>query len=90
MNRQELIKAVAEKTDMTNKQSALAVDAVLSEITAALQSGDKVVLSGFGTFEVKERAARTGINPATKEKIEIPSSRLPVFKAGKQLKESVT
>lgn len=89
MNRQKLIKAVAEKTDMTNKQSALAVDAVLSEITAALQSGDKVVLSGFGTFEVKERAARTGINPATKEKIEIPSSRLPVFKAGKQLKESV-
>ncbi len=89
MNRQELIKAVAEKAEMTNKQSAMAVDAVLSAIQDALKNGDKVVLSGFGTFEVKERAARTGINPATKEKIEIPSSKLPVFKAGKQFKESV-
>lgn len=89
MNRQELIKAVAEKTEMTQKQSAFLIDVVFSEITAALQSGDKVVLSGFGTFEVKERAERIGINPATKEKIEIPSSKLPVFKAGKQLKKSV-
>ena len=89
MNRQELIKIVAEKTELTNKQASSAVDAVLAEITAALQRGDKVALSGFGTFEVKERVARMGINPATKEKMEIPSSKLPVFKAGKQLKESV-
>ena len=87
MTKAELINAVAQKTELSKKDSEKAVVAVLDAISETLAAGEKVALVGFGTFEVKERAAREGINPRTKEKIEIPASKLPVFKAGKALKE---
>ncbi|MCQ2437277.1 MAG: HU family DNA-binding protein [Clostridia bacterium] len=88
MNKTELIAAIAEKNaEMTKKQAADAVNAVLDVITETLVKGEKVQLMGFGTFEVKERAARTGRNPRTKESIEIAAKKAPVFKAGKELKE---
>ena len=90
MTKAELINAVAQKTELSKKDSEKAVVAVLDAISEALAAGEKVALVGFGTFEVKERAAREGINPRTKEKIEIPASKLPVFKAGKTLKEVVS
>lgn len=90
MTKAELISAVAQKTELSKKDSEKAVSAVMDAITEALASGDKVALVGFGTFEVKTRAARDGINPRTKEKIMIPESKLPVFKAGKALKEEVS
>ena len=83
MTKAELINAVAQKTELSKKDSEKAVVAVLDAISETLAAGEKVALVGFGTFEVKERAAREGINPRTKEKIEIPASKLPVFKAGK-------
>ncbi|MHB1405750.1 HU family DNA-binding protein [Paradesulfitobacterium ferrireducens] len=89
MNKAELVAAVAEKADMSKKDSEKAVNAVLSAIEDALAGNDKVQLVGFGTFEVKERAERTGRNPQTKEKITIPASRVPGFKAGKALKDAV-
>ena len=89
MNKAELIAAVAEKAGLSKKDSEAAVNAALDAITAALQEGDKVQLVGFGSFEVKSRAARTGRNPKTKEAIEIPASKVPVFKAGKALKDVV-
>ena len=89
MNKAELIAAVAEKAGLSKKDSEAAVTAALDVITAALQEGDKVQLVGFGSFEVKSRAARTGRNPKTKETIEIPASKVPVFKAGKALKDIV-
>lgn len=90
MTKAELISAVAQKTQLSKKESDKAVAAVLEAITETLKSGEKVSLVGFGTFEVKERAAREGINPRTKEKITISASKLPVFKAGKALKEEVS
>lgn len=90
MTKADLISAVAQKTELSKKDSDKAVNAVLEAITETLAAGEKVSLVGFGTFEVKVRAAREGINPRTKEKIEIPSSKLPVFKAGKGLKEEVS
>ena len=89
MNKAELIAAVAEKSGLSKKDSEAAVTAALDVITAALKDGDKVQLVGFGSFEVKSRAARTGRNPKTKEAIEIPASKVPVFKAGKALKDLV-
>ena len=89
LNKAELVAAVAEKADMSKKDSEKAVNAVLSAIEDALAGNDKVQLVGFGTFEVKERAERTGRNPQTKEKITIPASRVPGFKAGKALKDAV-
>ena len=89
MTKAELINAVAQKTELSKKDSEKAVVAVIDAISETLAAGEKVALVGFGTFEVKERAAREGINPRTKEKIEIPASKLPVFKAGKALKEAV-
>ena len=89
MNKAELIAAVEEKAGLSKKDSEAAVTAALDVITAALQEGDKVQLVGFGSFEVKSRAARTGRNPKTKEAIEIPASKVPVFKAGKALKDIV-
>lgn len=89
MNKAELIAAVAEKAGLSKKDSEAAVTAALDVITAALKEGDKVQLVGFGSFEVKSRAARTGRNPKTKEAIEIPASKVPVFKAGKALKDIV-
>ena len=89
MNKAELVAAVAEKTALSKKDSEKAVNAAFEAITAALVGGDKVQLVGFGAFEVKERNARVGRNPKTKETIEIPASRVPVFKAGKALKDVV-
>jgi len=89
MNKAELINAVAEKADVSKKDAEAVISATLETITAALKAGDKVQLVGFGSFEVKKRAARMGRNPKTKESIEIPASVVPVFKAGKALKDSV-
>ncbi|MGI6403900.1 MAG: HU family DNA-binding protein [Oscillospiraceae bacterium] len=89
MTKAELISAVAEKSNLTKKDSEKAVTAVIEAITEALVNGEKVSLVGFGTFEVKDRAARKGINPRTKEPMPIPASKLPAFKAGKALKEAV-
>ena len=85
MNKAELIAAVAEKAGLSKKDSEAAVTAALDAITAALEDGDKVQLVGFGSFEVKSRAARTGRNPKTKEAIEIPASKVPVFKVLKDI-----
>lgn len=90
MNKAELIAQVAEKSDMTKKDAEKAVSAVLAAIEEALARGDKVQLVGFGTFEVRERAARKGRNPQTGEEIEISAARVPVFKAGKSLREVVS
>ena len=89
MNKTELVAAIAEKTNLTKKDSELALTAMVEAITEALVAGDKVQLIGFGSFEVKNRAARIGRNPKTKEAIEIPASKYPVFKAGKALKDKV-
>ncbi|MDI6812115.1 MAG: HU family DNA-binding protein [Desulfitobacteriaceae bacterium] len=89
MNKAELVTAVAEKADMSKKDAEKAVNAVFSAIEDALVKKDKVQLVGFGTFEVKDRAERTGLNPQTKEKITIPASKVPGFKAGKALKDAV-
>lgn len=89
MNKSELIEAIAEKTELTKKDSEKALAAVLDTITATLKAGDKVALIGFGTFGVKERHARTGRNPQTGKQMKIAAARVPVFKAGKALKESV-
>ena len=88
MNKTELIAAVAEKTGMSKKDTEAVIAATLGTITAALHEEEKVQLMGFGSFEVKKRAARTGRNPRSKETIEIPASQTPVFKAGKALKDA--
>lgn len=89
MNKAELISAVAAAADVSKKDAETVVNATLDAITGALKEGDKVQLVGFGSFEVKKRAARIGRNPKTKESIEIPASVVPVFKAGKALKDAV-
>ena len=89
MNKADLVAAVAAKTGDTKKTAEASVAAVVAVIKEALVKGDKVQLVGFGSFEVRKRAARKGRNPQTKEEIKIPASKAPVFKAGKQLKELV-
>ncbi|HDR5272628.1 HU family DNA-binding protein [Bacillus thuringiensis] len=89
MNKTELIKQVAIQGELTKPQASLAVDAVLESIQHALQNGDNVQLIGFGTFEVRNRAAREGRNPHTGEALTIPASKVPAFKAGKALKEAI-
>ena len=89
MNKAELIEKVAETADLSKSKATDAVDAVLGSITDTLRSGDKVVLVGFGSFEVGSRSARTGRNPRTGETINIPASKSPKFKAGKALKDAV-
>ena len=89
MNKNELINAVAERANITKKDAEIAVSATFEAISDALCDGDKVQLVGFGSFEVKKREARVGRNPKTKEAIEIPATKVPVFKAGKLLKDSV-
>ena len=89
MNKTELVAAVAEKAALSKKDSEKAINAAFEAITAAMAAGDKVQLVGFGAFEVKERNARVGRNPRTKEEIQIPASRVPAFKAGKALKDAV-
>ncbi|MGI6333260.1 MAG: HU family DNA-binding protein [Saccharofermentanales bacterium] len=89
MNKTDLIDAVAKATKLSKKDSESAINAVLDSITDALAKEEKVVLVGFGTFEVRQRAARKGRNPSTKEEIKIPASKAPVFRAGKGLKAKV-
>lgn len=89
MNKTELVNAIAAKTGLSKKDSDAALAATVDAITEALKAGDKVALIGFGTFEVRERAARTGKNPATGETIEIAACKAPAFKAGKALKDAV-
>ena len=87
MNKAELVAAVAERTELSKKDAEKAVTTTVDTITEALSQGDKVQLVGFGGFETKKREARMGRNPKTKEAIEIPATTIPVFKAGKALKE---
>ena len=89
MYKTELIDAVAEAADLTKAESSRAVDAVVAAITKALKDGDAVTLVGFGTFQVRDRAARTGRNPKTGDTIKIAASKNPSFKAGKALKDAV-
>ncbi len=89
MNKADLINALAAKNEISKKDAEKAVNGVLDLIAEALKAGDKVQIMGFGAFEVKERAARTGKNPATGETIKIEASKAVVFKAGKALKDSV-
>ena len=89
MKRECIISCIAEKAQITKKQAALALNATLDGIVGALKAGEKVTLIGFGSFSVVNRKARTGINPKTKAKINIPASKAPVFRAGAKLKESV-
>ncbi|NRR00984.1 MULTISPECIES: HU family DNA-binding protein [unclassified Brevibacillus] len=89
MNKTELVTKVAETSELTKKDATKAVDAILDAIADALKEGDKVSLIGFGNFEVRERAARKGRNPQTGEEIEIAASKMPAFKPGKELKDSV-
>ena len=87
MNKSELINALADKTQLSKKNAEKALNAFVDTINGALAKGEKVQLMGFGTFEIKERAARTGRKPSTGETIEIPAKKSPVFKAGKGLKD---
>ena len=90
MNKAELINAAAEKAGLSKKDTEAVIPAAIDVITAALCEGEKVQLVGFGSFETKNRAARIGRNPRTKEQINIPASKIPVFKAGKALKDTVS
>ena len=90
MTKAELVTSIAEKTGLTKKDSEKALAAFVDTVTETLAKGDSIQLVGFGTFEVRERAAREGINPRTKEKIEIPESKVPAFKAGRALKDAVS
>ena len=89
MQKTDFIKAVAEKTGATQKTSAEVINAALDVIAAALARGEKVTLTGFGTFEVRERQAREGVNPQTRAKISIPATKTPGFSASSTLKDSV-
>lgn len=89
MNKTDLINSIASKSGLNKKNSEAALNAFIASVEDSLQKGDKVVLVGFGTFEVRSRAARKGRNPQTKKEITIPASKAPVFKAGKVLKENV-
>jgi nucleoid DNA-binding protein len=90
MTKADMVDIVAKKADITKKAAAAALEAVTEIITADLKKGNNVVITGFGTFRVSKRAARTGVNPRNpSEKIKIPAMKVPVFKAGKALKEAV-
>jgi len=89
MNKTDLINSIAAKSGLNKKNSEAALNAMIASVEESLKGGDKVVLVGFGTFEVRKRAARKGRNPQTKKEITIPASKAPVFKAGKVLKDKV-
>ena len=89
MNKMELVTNMSEKSNLSKKDSEKALNAFLESVEEALVEGDKVQLVGFGSFEVRERAARKGRNPQTKAEISIPASKAPVFKAGKSFKENI-
>ena len=88
MNKADLVSMIAAKSNLTKKDSESALNAFMETVQGALKKGEKIQLVGFGTFEVRKRNARNGINPKTKQAIKIPASKAPVFKAGKALKES--
>ena len=90
ISKADLVKELAEQTDMGQKDVKALVDGVLGSISSHLKQGNKVQLTGFGTFEVRERSARTGVKPGTTQKIEIPASSYPAFKAGKSLKDEIS
>ena len=89
MNKAELINAVAATAEVSKKDAEAVITAAVETITAALKEGEKVQLVGFGSFEVKHRAERTGLNPRTKEPVTIAASKVPTFKAGKALKDAI-
>jgi DNA-binding protein HU-beta len=89
MNKTEFIAAVAQEAGIPKSEAQKVVKAVLDVITEALTKGDKVVLTGFGSFEVRQAKARTGVNPRTKEKVQIPATQRPAFSAGAELKKAV-
>ncbi|MED1408024.1 MULTISPECIES: HU family DNA-binding protein [Bacillus] len=89
MNKTELIKNVAQSAEISQKEATVVLQTVVESITNTLAAGEKVQLIGFGTFEVRERAARTGRNPQTGEEMQIAASKVPAFKAGKELKAAV-
>ncbi len=89
MSKKELIAKVAEKAGVTKKEAEAVIAATFEALTDAMVAGEKIQLVGFGTFEARERKARTGINPMTKEKVEIAATRVPAFKASKNLKDAV-
>jgi len=89
MNKTDLIKAVAANSGLTLRDAACAVDTFIHNIESTLSSGDSVTIAGFGTFSVKDRAARTGRNPRTGEAVEIAATKVPAFKPGRQLKEAI-
>jgi DNA-binding protein HU-beta len=89
MTKPELVSSIAEKGEFAKKDAEKALDAVIGSITDALKKGEKVQIVGFGTFEVRDKAARETINPRTKEKVKVPAKKSPAFKAGKTLKEAV-
>jgi DNA-binding protein HU-beta len=89
MNKTELIAAIVQNAGVSKKDAERVLNATVDTITASLVKGDKVALSGFGIFEVRDREARTGRNPHTKETVEIPATRVPAFKASKALKDAV-
>ena len=88
MNKSDLVSMIAAKSNLTKKDSEMALNAFVETVQGALKKGEKIQLVGFGTFEVRQRSARNGVNPRTKQSIKIPASKAPVFKAGKALKES--
>ena len=89
MTKADLITKIAEKSELSKKESEKALNAVIAAITDALTEGDKVQLTGFGTFEVRDKKEKEAINPRTKEKIIVPARKSPAFKAGKALKDAV-
>ena len=89
MNKAELVAKIAEESKLTKKAAETALEAFVTSVEGALKKGEKVQLVGFGTFEVRQRAARKGRNPQTKAEIKIPASKAPVFKAGKGLKDII-
>ena len=89
MNKTDLVNSIATKSGLNKKNSEAALNSFIASVEDALKTGDKVVLVGFGTFEVRQRAARKGRNPQTRKEITIPASKAPVFKAGKGLKDKV-
>ena len=89
MTKAELVAMIASKSNLTKKDSESALNAFIESVTETMKKGDKISLVGFGTFETRKRAERTGVNPRTKEIIKIPATTVPAFKAGKALKENV-
>ena len=87
MNKGEFVKAVADKANCTQKDAGIVFDAVVDTIVSTLKGGDKIQIAGFGTFELKTRAARTGINPLTKQKVKIKACKAPAFKFGNSFKD---